>query len=41
MPDLPPDAFRRQDESADPLFYLLPRFVTHIDDAAVGTVTQL
>jgi SAM-dependent methyltransferase len=41
MPDLPAEAFRRQDESADTLFYLQPRFVTHIDDAAVGTVTQL
>ena len=41
MPDLPAGAFRRQDETADSLFYLRPRFVTHIDDAAVGAVTQL
>jgi SAM-dependent methyltransferase len=38
---LPPDAFRRYDESPDTLFYLQPRFVTHIDDAAVAAVTQL
>src|SRR6202011_697029 len=41
MPDLPAEAFRRHDETADTLFYLQPRFVTHIDDAAVGAVTQL
>jgi SAM-dependent methyltransferase len=35
------DAFRRYDETPDPLFYLQPRFVTHIDDAAVAAVTQL
>jgi SAM-dependent methyltransferase len=38
---LPPDAFRRYDESPDSLFYLQPRFVTHIDDAAIAAVTQL
>src|ERR1051326_2651654 len=36
-----PDAFRRYDESPDTLFYLQPRFVTHIDDAAIAAVTQL
>jgi SAM-dependent methyltransferase len=36
-----PDAFRRYDESADSLFYLQPRFVTHIDDWAIAAVTQL
>ncbi|HLZ27242.1 MAG TPA: methyltransferase domain-containing protein [Chloroflexota bacterium] len=41
MLDLPAGAFRRQDETADALFYRQPRFVTHIDDAAVGAVTQL
>jgi SAM-dependent methyltransferase len=35
------DAFRRYDETPDPLFYLQARFVTHIDDAAVAAVTQL
>jgi SAM-dependent methyltransferase len=38
---LPPDAFRRYDESPDTFFYSQPRFVTHIDDAAIGAVTQL
>jgi SAM-dependent methyltransferase len=38
---LPPDSFRRYDESPDTLFYLQPRFVTHIDDAAIAAVTQL
>jgi SAM-dependent methyltransferase len=41
MAALPPDAFRRYDESPDTLFYLQPRFVTHIDDAAIASVTQL
>lgn len=31
----------RQDESPDELFYLQPRFVTHIDDGAIAAVTQL
>ncbi len=38
---LPRNAFRRQDESPDELFYRQPRFVTHIDDGAIGAVTQL
>jgi len=38
---LPPSAFRRLDESSDALFYDTPRFVTHIDDAAIAAVTQL
>lgn len=33
--------FSRLDESADALFYDTPRFVTHIDDAAIAAVTQL
>jgi SAM-dependent methyltransferase len=41
MADLPSDAFRRYDESPDGLFYVQPRFVTHIDEAAVDAVTQL
>lgn len=38
---LPPNAFRRQDETPDELFYRQPRFVTHIDDGAIAAVTQL
>ena len=38
---LSPEGFRRYDESADTLFYNQPRFVKHIDDAAVAAVTQL
>ena len=30
-----PDDFKRQDESSDSSFYSVPRFVTHIDDAAI------
>jgi SAM-dependent methyltransferase len=38
---LPEEAFRRYDESPDEEFYLLPRFVTHIDQYAIAAVTQL
>ena len=38
---LPPDAFRRLDETPDPAFYATPRFVTHIDDGAIAAVTQV
>jgi len=38
---LPPQAFARYDPSPDELFYQSPRLVTHIDDAAIGAVTQL
>ena len=38
---LPPDAFRRYDESPDGMFYVQPRFVTHIDGGAIAAVTQL
>ena len=41
MPDLPSAAFRRQDETPDEHFYQQPRYVTHIDDAAIAAVTQL
>jgi SAM-dependent methyltransferase len=34
-------AFRRMDETPDAEFYRQPRFVTHIDDAAIAAVTQL
>ncbi|TGE18361.1 class I SAM-dependent methyltransferase [Hymenobacter elongatus] len=40
-PLLPAHIFRRQDESPDAEFYQQPRFVTHIDDAAIAAVTQL
>jgi SAM-dependent methyltransferase len=38
---LPDEAFGRYDETPDEEFYLLPRFVTHIDDRAIAAVTQL
>ncbi len=38
---LPPSLFGRADESSDALFYQAPRFVTHIDDAAIAAVTQV
>ena len=41
MEALPGDMFGRVDESPDSFFYLQPRFVTHIDEAAVAAVTQL
>lgn len=39
--DLPPGAFAKADPAPDGLFYARPRFVTHIDDAAVAAVTEL
>ena len=41
LPELPPEAFAKQDPSPDPLFYGQPRFVTHIDDGAIAAVTGL
>src|SRR3954447_9283067 len=41
QPDPSANAFRRYDESVDGLFYEVPRLVTHIDDDAIGAVTQL
>jgi SAM-dependent methyltransferase len=41
MIPLSPELFGRLDESPDALFYAVPRFVTHIDDAAIAAVTQL
>jgi SAM-dependent methyltransferase len=41
MPWLPEEAFRRYDEAPDEGFYRTPRLVTHIDDRAIATVTQL
>jgi SAM-dependent methyltransferase len=37
----PPGFFDRQDPTPDPLFYLPPRLVTHIDDAAIDAVGAL
>jgi hypothetical protein len=37
----PAEAFRRYDESPDQLYYVQPRFVTHLDEAAIAAVTQL
>ncbi len=37
----PPEYFERQNEEDDRLFYLEPRFVTHIDDGALKTLTAL
>ncbi len=37
----PSEAFRRYDETPDEEFYSVPRLVTHIDDRAIATVTQL
>ena len=36
---LPPELFRRLDESSDAEFYGLPRIVTHIDDATIAALT--
>ncbi|MHC1999212.1 class I SAM-dependent methyltransferase [Methylobacterium sp. CM6241] len=40
LPGLPPEAFAKQDPTPDTLFYAQPRFVTHIDDAAIEAVTD-
>lgn len=37
---LQPSHFRRTDESDDALFYSQPRFVTHIDDAAIAAIRR-
>lgn len=41
LPEFPPSAFLKDDASPDELFYATPRFVTHIDDAAIAAVTRL
>jgi SAM-dependent methyltransferase len=41
LPELPPEAFAKEDPSPDPQFYEQPRFVTHIDDRAIAAVTAL
>lgn len=35
----PAKFFRREDESSDPEFYVVPRLVVHIDDGAVAAVS--
>lgn len=37
----PPEAYAREDESADPDFYLAPRKVVHIDDGAIAALSRL
>lgn len=34
------DSFQRYDENSDTSFYSMPRFVTHIDDAAIAALTD-
>ena len=41
MAGIPEDAFRRADEAPDEEFYRTSRLVTHIDERAIGAVTQL
>jgi len=41
LPGLPPEAFAKEDRTPDVLFYAQPRFVAHIDDAAIEAVTAL
>ena len=40
LPGLPEAAFDKADPSPDAEFYAFPRFVTHIDDAAIAAVTR-
>jgi SAM-dependent methyltransferase len=41
MAALPPELFRRMDESPDSEFYVVPRLVTHIDDATIAALTDV
>jgi hypothetical protein len=41
LPGLPEVAFEKADPSPDAEFYAYPRFVTHIDDGAIATVTRV
>jgi len=41
LPELPAEAFLKDDTSPDPQFYAQPRFVTHIDESAIAAVTDL
>jgi SAM-dependent methyltransferase len=40
LPGLATNAFRKADPAPDADFYRFPRFVTHIDDAAIAAVTD-
>ena len=39
LPELPPEAFRKEDGGDDAEFYAGPRLVTHIDEAATRALT--
>jgi len=39
-PQFPPGAFDKWDATDDALFYVQPRFVTHIDDDAIAALTD-
>jgi SAM-dependent methyltransferase len=41
LPGLPLAAFEKADPSPDAEFYAYPRFVTHIDEGAISTVTRV
>jgi SAM-dependent methyltransferase len=41
LPELPPAAFAKEDVDQDGEFYAFARLVTHIDDAAIGALTDL
>ena len=41
LPGLTPAAFAKEDTAPDAEFYDFPRFVTHIDDAAIAAVTRV
>jgi SAM-dependent methyltransferase len=40
FPELPPDAFAKEDPEDDAAFYAVPRLVTHIDAAAIAALTD-
>jgi hypothetical protein len=40
FPELPPDAFAKEDPEDDAAFYAVPRLVTHIDEAAIAALTD-
>jgi hypothetical protein len=40
LPELPPGAFQRIDDSSDAEFYARPRLVTHIDEGAIAALTN-
>jgi SAM-dependent methyltransferase len=40
LPELPSNAFDREDPQDDSAFYVVPRLVTHIDDQAIAALTD-